>query len=198
MILSEDDSRSTLENYWFTHFASINIAERVRTRNHLHYSIIILKHTMFIGDVGTNQLNILRNVGFWRSYFCCSNLATENILICCWYVRTYLDVVEETLRERRIRIEIDKVRSLLGLEESDSFTILLQRHAHLSEHRLSLMSDSLGPLELGLPGLSELRNQLLILLQLINSLLGDGGAGSSASLNLGISRNLSSKFTGRS
>ena len=80
VILSEDDSRSTLENYWFTHFASIDIAERIGTRNHLHYSVIILKHTMFIGDVGTNQLNILRNVGFWRSYFCCSNLARENKL----------------------------------------------------------------------------------------------------------------------
>ena len=83
MILPEDDSGPTLENYWFTHFASINIAECIRTRNHLHYTVIILKHTMFIGDVGTNQLNILRNVGFWRSYFCCSNLARENKLVYC-------------------------------------------------------------------------------------------------------------------
>jgi hypothetical protein len=47
-----------------------------------------------------------------------------------------LEVVEQAFRERGVWVEVDQVRCLLGLEESDSIAVLLYRHTHLREHRL--------------------------------------------------------------
>ena len=48
----------------------------------------------------------------------------------------YLEVVEEALGERGVRVEVDEVRGLLGLEEADGVAVLLDGHAHLGKHRL--------------------------------------------------------------
>ena len=70
--------------------------------------------------------------------------------------RSHLQVVQETLRERGVRVEVDQVWSLLRLEEPDSLPVLLDGHSHLGEHGLSLLPNVLRPLKLGLPGLGEL------------------------------------------
>ena len=70
--------------------------------------------------------------------------------------QSYFYIIQKTLRERGIRIEVDQVGSLLGLEEADGLPVLLDGHSHLGEHGLSLLPNVLRPLKLGLPGLGEL------------------------------------------
>ena len=62
---------------------------------------------------------------------------------------------------------------------------------------LPLLADRVGPADLLLPGLGELGHQLLVLLQLVDGLLSNGGAGSRATRTFGVDRKLASKLRGR-
>ena len=103
---------------------------------------------MLIGDVGPDQLDILRDVGLWGADPGGSDL----------------QVVQQALGQGGVRVEIDKMWSFLGLEEADRLPVLLNCDAHLCENCLALLADGLGPPELVVPGLGELGHQLLVLL----------------------------------
>ena len=59
---------------------------------------------------------------------------------------------------------------------------------------LPLLADRVGPADLLLPGLGELGDQLLVLLQLVDGLLSNCGAGSGTTGTFWVDRELPSKL----
>ena len=65
--------------------------------------------------------------------------------------QSYFYIIQKTLRQGRVGIEVDQVGSLLGLEEADRLPVLLDGDPHLREHGLPLLANVLGALQFGLP-----------------------------------------------
>ena len=77
--------------------------------------------------------------------------------------QSYFYIIQKTLRERGIRIEVDQVGSLLGLEEADGLPVLLDGDPHLREHGLPLLANVLGALQLRFPRFREFCKKKIIM-----------------------------------
>ena len=165
MVFAKNNSRASLQHNGLAHFPPVNITESISAWEQLDHScqiiyvidsfkysiyitIVILKHTVLIGNVGPDQLDILGDVGLGGADPGGSDL----------------QVVQQALGQGGVRVEIDQMWSFLGLEEADRLPVLLDCDAHLCENCLALLADGLGSPELVVPGLGELGHQLLVLL----------------------------------
>ena len=97
-------------------------------------TIVVLKDTVLIDNVGSNELDVLGYICLRRANSGYTHL--KILLISTLFRYGNLQVVEQALGEGRVWVEINQVWSFLWLEEPNSVAVLLDCHPHLGKHRL--------------------------------------------------------------
>jgi len=159
MIATQDDARTRVEDFRLGDLSAVDVDKRFRRRNNTDNSIVVLEAAMLLQNVRARQLDVLR----------CSRLR------CAELCDAILDVVQQALGQRWILVEVDQVRRHFGTENSNRDAVRLHSDSHFRKDRFALLTNLISSLQLLLPRLVELRNQLLAGVQLIHSHIRFGG-----------------------
>lgn len=96
---------------------------------------MVLENAMLLKYVRAAQLDILGHLRFGATDAC----------------ESVLDVIDQTLRHKRVLVQIYQVRCLLRREDADRDAVLFHGDPHFGEYRFALQTDRFGSLQLLLP-----------------------------------------------